>query len=430
MTLKRISQQSSSIIDYIINDSALSKVYKVRGVTCDPSKPEALALHKKGVEVVKGDMDGIDSLKQAMRGAYTVFAATFTIYNDQIETRERAQGRALGDAAVAEGVQYLIFSTLPHTNKISDGVYTVPAFDVKAATEQYIRGLPLDSAFFSPGSFMQNYLDISAPYLVGDGTYAFSNIVSPQAPFPLIDVLDNTGNKATGKVVKYKQISVNDFKRVMPPTAVDNIMLKMKYVEDFGYYGSSTMDLVEWSARNARGKLTTLEEFFIKNPEQDTDHVYSAIAEPTNFSRITEFPQFDDIDVNKMLSKLFDLSDGEIPPAKRRKLTGRARYCVDVVRRLAMRCSSQGSKQTILVDAVDKSIEHTMNDFGSDNQQSDFVDKVSCGLRPHPADIHLVTDEPMVVEAVQEELKALDKDPAFLEYLDQPYHIVTNLGMA
>ncbi|KAF9546130.1 hypothetical protein EC957_010116 [Mortierella hygrophila] len=293
-------QQGSSIIDYVINDSALSTVYKVRGVTRDPSKPEALALHKKGVEVVKSDMDDKDSLKQAMRGAHTVFAATFTVYDDQMETRERAQGRALGDAAVEEGVQYLIFSTLPHTNKISDGVYTVASFDVKAETEQYIRSLPLKSAFFSPGSFMQNYLDMFAPYPVGDGTYAFSNVVSPQAPFPLIDTLGDTGkyvgailaepekyegkvfsaatklytfdevaqaiSKATGKDVKYKQISVDDIKRMMPPIVGNNVVPMMKYVEDFGYYGSNTMELVEWSARNARGKLTTLEEFFAKNP--------------------------------------------------------------------------------------------------------------------------------------------------------------------
>lgn len=51
----------------------------------------------------------------------------------------------------------------------------------------------------------------------------------------------------------------------MPPTAANNIVLTMKYVEDFGYYGSNTMERVEWSVRNARGKLTTLEEFFVKN---------------------------------------------------------------------------------------------------------------------------------------------------------------------
>ena len=38
-------------------------------------------------------------------------------------------------------------------------------------------------------------------------------------------------------------------------------------------------------------------------------------------------------------------------------------------------------------------------------------------------------DEPMVIEAVEIELKASGKDPAFLEYLDQIYQIVTNFGL-
>ncbi|KAI8356285.1 hypothetical protein B0O80DRAFT_23814 [Mortierella sp. GBAus27b] len=198
---------------------------------------------------------------------------------------------------------------------------------------------------------------------------------------------------------------------------------------------------------------------------QDADHVYSAIAKPTNFSRITEFPQFDENDVDKILSDLVDMSDCDLPPAKRRKLTGRARFSVDVVKRLATRCSSQDSKQVDLEDAVDKSIEHTMNGLRarvriilendktgeaprllgrmvlayhlqggkisfSSQQQSDFVDKALCRLRPHPDGIHLVLDEPMVVEAVQEELKASDKDPALSEYLDQLFRVVTNFGVA
>jgi len=34
----------------------------------------------------------------------------------------------------------------------------------------------------------------------------------------------------------------------------------------------------------------------------------------------------------------------------------------------------------------------------------------------------------MVIEAVEIELKASGKDPAFLEYLDQIFQIVTNFG--
>lgn len=39
-------------------------------------------------------------------------------------------------------------------------------------------------------------------------------------------------------------------------------------------------------------------------------------------------------------------------------------------------------------------------------------------------------DEPMVVEAAEEELKATGEDPAFLENLDQIFQIVTNFGIA
>ncbi|KAF9536613.1 hypothetical protein EC957_010310 [Mortierella hygrophila] len=198
---------------------------------------------------------------------------------------------------------------------------------------------------------------------------------------------------------------------------------------------------------------------------QDADHVCSTIVKPINFTRITEFPLFDETDVDKLLSDLVEMSDCAIPPAKRRKLTGRARFSVDVVKRLSTRYSSKASKQAILVSAVDLSIEHTITQLRvqvsdileGDNtgeaarrlcrmvlayrlsgakiafsiqQQSDFVDKALCRLTPHPDGIHLIMDEPMVLEAVQEELKASCKDPSFIEYLDQLYQVVTNFGVA
>ncbi|KAG0017811.1 hypothetical protein BGZ81_010524 [Podila clonocystis] len=293
-------QQGGSIINYVINDPILSQEYKVHGITRDPSKPEAQALTKKGVQVVQADMGDKESLKQSMQGAHTVFAATMTVYDNQIYTREHAQGRALADAAVEAGVQYLIFSTCPHISKVSNGVYTVASFDVKADTEEYIRSLPIKSAFFAPGSFMQNYLGMWAPHPIGDGTYAISNIVSPQAQFPLIDTFGDTGkyvgailadpekfegkvisaatglyssdevaqaiSKATGKVVKYNQMPVDVFRSLMPPAVADDVVPMMQYIEDFGYYGSKTNEQLEWTARHARGKLTTFEEFLVNNP--------------------------------------------------------------------------------------------------------------------------------------------------------------------
>ena len=124
-------QQGGSIIDFVINDSELSSQYSLRGVTRDPSKPAAQALQQKGVHVVSGDADDKESLKQAMQGSHTVFATTVTIYDEHTKSREIAQGKALADAAVAAGAQYIIWSTLPHLGKISGGKYQhIDAFEL------------------------------------------------------------------------------------------------------------------------------------------------------------------------------------------------------------------------------------------------------------------------------------------------------------
>ena len=45
--------QGGSIIETILDDPELSKEYKLRGITRDPSKPAGEKLKSKGVEVVK-----------------------------------------------------------------------------------------------------------------------------------------------------------------------------------------------------------------------------------------------------------------------------------------------------------------------------------------------------------------------------------------
>lgn len=43
--------QGGSVIKHILADSALSKTFKIRGITRDTSKPAAQALAKQGVEL-------------------------------------------------------------------------------------------------------------------------------------------------------------------------------------------------------------------------------------------------------------------------------------------------------------------------------------------------------------------------------------------
>jgi uncharacterized protein YbjT (DUF2867 family) len=70
--------QGGSTIDFILSDQTLSKQYRIRGITRDPSKPAAVALVDKGVEVIAGDLNDAGSMKKAVDGAHTVFAITFS----------------------------------------------------------------------------------------------------------------------------------------------------------------------------------------------------------------------------------------------------------------------------------------------------------------------------------------------------------------
>ncbi|OAQ34659.1 hypothetical protein K457DRAFT_121276 [Linnemannia elongata AG-77] len=165
-----------------------------------------------------------------------------------------------------------------------------------------------------------------------------------------------------------------------------------------------------------------------------------------------------------MISDLVDLSGCEIPFAKRRKLSGRARFSLGIIKRL-IADPTQISKQATLDNAVDRTIEHVKRSLRdgvqsilerdktgeasrllcrmvlanhlhagkisfSSSKQSDFVNKALCRLRQDPDGVHLIMDEPTVVEGVKEELKTLGKDSVFSEYLDQLYQIDANFGVA
>ncbi|KAL9637244.1 MAG: hypothetical protein Q9164_002314 [Protoblastenia rupestris] len=293
-------QQGGSIISYVLNDADLSSQYKIRAITRDPSSSSAQALKEMDVDVVKADLNDELTLNVAMNGAHTVFAMTTPTFGCDAKVREVIQGKAIADAAVAQRAQYIIFSTLPHVGKVSNGKYTkVTGFDAKAEIHEYITTLPIRSAFFAPGSFMQNFQQIMAPRPTGSGVYVIARHVSPHTQLPLIDTVGDTGKyvgailaepdkyegkvfcaatalysmeeiaqtiyKASGKKVTYEQISEDKFREGLPSWG-DMLIEMMLYQQDFGYYGPQTKELVAWAAENARGKVTTFEEYLTKNP--------------------------------------------------------------------------------------------------------------------------------------------------------------------
>jgi uncharacterized protein YbjT (DUF2867 family) len=297
-------QQGSSVVNYVLNDPELSKKHKIRAITRNVDSEKAKELEHKDVEVVKGDANDHSSLKTALKGVHTVFAMTAPSLNPSKEAPrdEYDQAKTIVDIAIEVGVQYFIFSTLPPVSEISGGKYKrVAPFDNKAKAENYIRSLPIKSAFVSLGSFMENYQAqfFLAPQPAGDGTYVMARHVSLKTEFPLIDASGDTGkfvgailaqpdkyegktfhaatalytleeiirllSISSGKTIVYKQISAEEFESSLPFFAgvfTDGFA----YGEDFGYYGPGTKESVAWAAANARGKLTTFEEFLEAHP--------------------------------------------------------------------------------------------------------------------------------------------------------------------
>jgi uncharacterized protein YbjT (DUF2867 family) len=294
-------QQGGSVVDFVLRDPDLSAKYQIRAVTRDLSKPATQALSSKGIEVFQADADSPQSLKPVMQGASIVFIMTTpTFSGEQLEGSEITRGKAIADAAVAAGLDYIIFSSLPASIKISSGKYKgIAHFDAKAEVEEYIRGLPIKSTIYTPGWFMQNFTRHMGPQLMDDGTYAILNIVNPRIRLPLIDVVADTGkfigpvlaepekfegkvlsaasgiytyeevvqvmSKTSGKTVEYKQVADNPF-RNMPPARADMLLSMMPYLEECGYYGPQTKELVEATVKNAEGKLTTFEEYLAREP--------------------------------------------------------------------------------------------------------------------------------------------------------------------
>src|SRR5438045_6171949 len=141
--------QGSGLVSAILADP--NGGFAARAVTRDPSKDKAREMAAKGAEVVKGDLDDVESLKKAFAGAYGVYAVT-NFWEHFSGEKEIAQAKNIAEAAKAAGVKHVIWSTLEDTRKLMkpddkrmpmlQGKFRVPHFDAKAEANAHFSGLP------------------------------------------------------------------------------------------------------------------------------------------------------------------------------------------------------------------------------------------------------------------------------------------------
>ena len=97
--------------------------------------------------LLQADLSSADSLVSAIKGSHTVFLVTnfWESLDDKLEIQ---QGKNVADACKAAGVQHLIFSSLIHVAKSTDGrLKHVRHFDGKAEIEEYINQVGVPATF-------------------------------------------------------------------------------------------------------------------------------------------------------------------------------------------------------------------------------------------------------------------------------------------
>ena len=190
--------QGGSVINFVLSNQNLTKMYKIRAITRNVGSEKAKLLASRNVEVVEGDMDRKDSILLALRGADTVFVVTTPMTQTSFDTidDEYNSAKRIADAAVEVGSRYIIYSTLPGVTELTGGKFSHAApFDAKAKAQKYIAALPIRSAFVSLASFMENFETqaFMGPQKALDGRYYMARNIGPKARIPLIAAASDTG---------------------------------------------------------------------------------------------------------------------------------------------------------------------------------------------------------------------------------------------
>lgn len=137
-------------------------------MTRNPISDSAKEWAAKGVEIVKGDLDEVDSLKRAFVGAEIIFGVTdfWTIFQDPESQKKKKpsqdlveycydvelqQGKNIADAATTvPGLSRYIFSSMAHAGTSSNGKFSqIYHMDSKADAARYAQSLPALAGKFS-----------------------------------------------------------------------------------------------------------------------------------------------------------------------------------------------------------------------------------------------------------------------------------------
>jgi uncharacterized protein YbjT (DUF2867 family) len=173
--------QGGGLARAILADKQGGFVARVLTRKVDGDKARELA--RLGAEVVAADLDDVESLKRAFKGARSAFCVTNFWEHFSVE-KEIAQAKNMARAAKESGVEHTIWSTLEDTRKrvpLSDSrmptlkeKYKVPHFDGKGEADQHFRDSGPPTTFLLTSFYWDNLIHFGMNPKPGpDGKLAF-----------------------------------------------------------------------------------------------------------------------------------------------------------------------------------------------------------------------------------------------------------------
>jgi uncharacterized protein YbjT (DUF2867 family) len=223
---------------------------RLRGLTRKPESEQAAALARRGIDVVKGDLDDEATLRRALAGAWGVFSVQNTL--EAGVEREEAQGKRLATLAREAGVEHFVYTSVGSANRQTG----IPHFDNKWRIEDTVRGLRFPShVILRPVFFMENLL---APFSLHGDTLAWALGPGTKLQMIAVDDIGWFGARAftDAAALNGREIDIAGDVRTMPETAKilagalgRPIAFAQTPIEQVRQFSPDTAVMLEWFER-------------------------------------------------------------------------------------------------------------------------------------------------------------------------------------
>lgn len=157
--------QGSGLAHAILKDA--EGPFQPRALTRNPRSDKASELARLGAEVVQADLDDLEGLKQAFRGAHGAYCVT-NFWEHFSPERELTQATNMAEAARDAGLEHVIWSTMEDTRRwmsLDDdrmptlmGKYKVPHCDAKGEANQAFLDRKVPTTFMVTSFYWDNFI--------------------------------------------------------------------------------------------------------------------------------------------------------------------------------------------------------------------------------------------------------------------------------